>query len=183
MLHFEIDETGLADIIAELNATPRHVKYALNRARVRTATALRTMAARGLKSELELRTIGLLRKRMKTLRLRVSGTGQDGAQLWFGLNSMPVSWFTGRPTKTANGAAFRGVNFPGAFIAKSKIKGRVTILKRAGKDRLPIVEQEIPISDKAQIFIEDEIFVKTEEIFWKHFTQDLRARVRYNLGK
>lgn len=180
MLHFDIDIRELDRVVAALGATEKQVKFALNRAAQRTATALRTLAGRYLKDELALRTIGLLRKRLKSIRLR--SVREDGFVLWFGLNDMPVSWFKGRPTKEAGGAKFRDKSFAGGFIAKSKVKGRRTVFKREGAARLPIIEQQMPIMDRAQVVIEDEIFVQAETIFWRNFERDLRARMAYGVG-
>lgn len=181
-LHFDIDLAQLRAAGAELQATDKQVKLALHYALNRTATTLRTMAARGLRSELELRTINLLRKRLKTLKLRASKDG-SGAQLWFGLNDMPASWFKGRPKQTATGAAMRGQEFAGAFVAKSKFKGRLTVFKRTSDKRLHIAEQNLPVSDAATVFIEDKIFDQTEQIFWRYFTRDISARVRFQIGE
>lgn len=178
-LHFDIDLAQLRIIGAELQASEKQVKLALHTALNRTATTLRTMAARGLKNELELRTINLLRKRLKTLKLRMTG---EGVQLWFGLNDMPASWFKGTPKQTASGAQVRGHSFAGAFVAKSKFKGRKTVFKRTGDKRLHIAEQNLPIEDSAVVFIEDKIFDQTEQIFWKYFQRDLNARVKYRIG-
>lgn len=179
-LYFDIDTTQLRALAAELEATPKQVKFAFSAACKRTATTLRTQSARGLASELQLRTIGLLRKRLKTLRLR---GGDDGVALWYGLNEMPASWFKGRPKQTTTGATARGQEFTGAFVAKSKFKGRQTVFKRTGKGRLHIQEQNLKVQDKAIVYIEDQIFDQTETLFWKYFTRDLRARVRYQLGE
>jgi hypothetical protein len=179
-LHFDIDAEGVESIILNLAATERQVQFALSRAAGRTATTLRTMAARSMKDELQLRVIGLLRKRLKTLRLRQ--TTQEGFVLWFGLNDMPVSWFKGTPKQEASGAKFRDKAFDGGFVAKSNIKARRTVFKRNGEDRLPITEQQMPIADRAQVVVEDEIFVKAGEIFLRNFERDLRARVNYRLG-
>lgn len=180
LIYFEIDADGLENLVAELAATEKQVKFALSRALARTATTLRTMSARYLRDSLELRTINLLRNRLKSLRLRA--TGGDGMALWFGLNDMPASWFKGTPKQGKGGASFRGQDFPGAFVGRSKFKNRKTIMKRVGKARLPVVEQQLPIGDKAQVTIEDEIFDKTEAIFWQHFERDLRARVAHGVG-
>jgi hypothetical protein len=179
-LHFELDAENLQRLVIELVATEKQVKFALSRALNRTATTLRTMAARSLKNDLQLRTIALLRKRMRSLRLRVSS--QEGFTLWFGLNDMPVSWFQGIPKETTTGAQHKETNFEGAFVARSKFKNRKTVFKRDGAGRLPITEQLKAIGDKAKIVIEDEIFVKTEDIFWKHFERDLRARTKHGVG-
>lgn len=179
-LFFDIDHSQLRAVAEELQASEKQVKFALSAALNRTATTLRTLSARGLKSELELRTIGLLRKRLKTMKLRMS---KDGVALWYGLNDMPASWFKGRPKQDAKGASMRGQRFEGGFVAKSKFKGRNTIFKRAGKERLHITEQNLPVEDRAIVFIEDKVFDQTEAIFWRHFMRDLRARVKYSIGE
>lgn len=181
-LNFDIDYSQLRRVGDELQASEKQIRNALNTALNRTATTLRTMSARGLKSELQLRTIGLLRKRLKTMKLRMSKDG-SGAQLWYGLNDMPASWFKGRPKNNATGAAMRGQQIDGGFVAKSKFKGRQTIFKRTSKARLHIEEQNLEVEDRAIVFIEDEIFDQTEAIFWKYFTRDLRARVTYSIGE
>lgn len=179
-LNFDIDLSQLRAAGDELQASEKQIKFALSAALNRTATTLRTLSARGLKSELELRTISLLRKRLKAMRLRM---GADGVQLWFGLNDMPASWFKGTPKRTSGGASVRGREFAGAFVARSQFKNRRTVFKRTGKARLHIEEQNLPVEDKAIAFIEDRIFDQTEEVFWKHFMRDLRARVTYNIGE
>lgn len=181
-LNFTIDTTQLQAVADELRASEKQIAFAISRACQRTATTLRAQAARGLASELQLRTISLLRNRLKSLRMRAEAGGGD-AQLWFGLNDMPASWFKGTPKQTATGATVRGQTFDGGFVAKSKFKGRRTVFKRAGKARLAITEQTLAIEDQALIFVEDQIFDKTEAIFWKHFMRDIQARVKYRIGE
>jgi len=178
-LHFDIDGVQLDAVSAELEATPRQVKLAFHAALRRTATTLRTLSARGLAGELQLRTISLLRKRLKSLKLK---RGADGVTLWYGLNDMPASWFKGTPTQDSTGASMRGQHITGAFVARSKFKGRKTMFKRDGKARLHIQEQNLGVGDQALVYVEDRIFTQTETIFWKNFTRELNARVRYKIG-
>lgn len=181
MIHFDIDADDLLRIGDELNATPKQVKLALSRALDRTATRLRVLSERGLKSELGLRRVSYLRKRLKSIRLRAAGS--DGVRLWYGLNDMPVSSFAGTPVKTDSGASFRGHEFPGAFVARSGPKGRRTVFKRTSKNRLHIEEQLLPIKDQAETFVEDRIFPDLEDIFWPIFRRELAARVKFKLGE
>lgn len=178
-LHFDIDASQLNAVAAELGASEKQVKLAFSAASRRTVTTLRTMSARGLASELQLRTIGLLRRRLKAMRLRSNG---DGVQLWYGLNDMPASWFKGRARQDASGASKHGQHFEKGFVARSKFKGRDTVFKRKGKGRLHIEEQNIKVEDEAVVFVEDEIFSELEPIFWKNFTRELTARVKYKIG-
>lgn len=180
-LSFDIDLRQLVDAGQELQASEKQVRAALSRAMQRTATTLRTMSGRGLANELQLRTISLLRKRLKSLRLRMGKDG--GITLWYGLNDMPASWFKGTPKETSGGASHRGQTVQGGFVAKSKFKGRKTIMKRKGRDRLPVVEQNLAVEDRAVVFVEDKIFDQTETIFWKHFMRDLRSRVSFQIGE
>lgn len=179
-LHFDIDAEGLQNLILDLAATEKQVKFALSRAAARTATTLRTLAARKMKDDLSLRTIALIRNRLKSVRLRQ--TNQEGFVLWFGLNDMPVSWFKGTPKKEPTGVKFRDKSFEGGFIAKSRFKNRRTVFKRDGEGRLPIKEQLMPISERAKNLIEDEIFGQASDIFMRNFERDLRARVVHRVG-
>lgn len=180
MLSFDIDSSALEGVQQQIGATPKQVKYSLSRAMRRTEATLRKMSSKGLQKELELRAATALRKRLKSIRVR---NGKEGFGLWYGLNDMPVSAFKGRPRENSGGAQFRDQQFDGAFVGRSKVKGKQTIFKRKGEKSLPIIEQLMPVEDKAIVFIEDEVFDKVEDIFWGHFRRDLSARVKYNLGR
>jgi hypothetical protein len=179
MIHFDIDVNELKSIGDELGASEKQIKLAFSRALQRTASKLRMLSTKGLKSELQLQRVSALRKRLKTIRLR---RGMEGIQLWYGLNDMPISWFKGTPTQTPTGAQFRGVEYPHAFVASSRYAKGKTILKRKGKSRLAVEEQLYPVKDKADVFIEDKIFVELESIFWPLFRRELAARVKYQIG-
>lgn len=181
LLHFEIDANGLQQLILDLAATEKQVQLAMHRALARTATSLRTLAGRKLKNELALRTIKLLRKRLKSLKLRVAGG--EGVTLWFGLNDMPGSWFKQKPLKTASGVSIHGHEIAGGFVGRGRNSGKLMAFKRVGKSRLKIHEQLAPVESEASGVIERDIFAQTERIFWQHFERDLRARVNYRLGK
>lgn len=180
MLNFDIDDDGLSVVAEELGATPVQVRSALSRAFRRTAASLRKLSSKGLSKELQLRTVNELRKRLSSIKMKK----KDGeVSLWYGLNPLPVSSFKGRPREEGRGASMNGFYFREGFIGKSKVKGRKTIFQRQGNKRLPISEQTITIYDEAIVFIEDEIFVQTEAIFWQHFKRDLKARVTYDIGE
>lgn len=175
MLTFDVDLSSLQAVAAEVGASEREYKASLGRACSRTAATLRKMSGRGLRDALQLRTLGVLRKRLKSIRLQKKG---EGVALWYGLNDLPVSAFKGRPRNTKKGAQKNKKEFEGGFVGKTK-QGKATIFKRAGTARLPIREQLMGIKDQADIFIEDEIFTEVERIFWHHFEQDIRRRVKY----
>jgi hypothetical protein len=181
VIHFDIEWDELKRVGDELSASEKQIKFALSRALKRTASKLRTLSARGLRDELELKRLNALRKRLKSIKLR--GDKLEGVRLWYGLNDMPVSWFKGTPVQTQSGAKFRGKEFPGAFVARSNYTRGKTIFKRTGKSRLHIEEQLMPVQDQADVFIEDKIFVLVEAIFWPLFRRELAARVKYHIGQ
>lgn len=180
MIHFEIEWNDLRRIGDELGASEKQIKLALSRALNRTASKLRTLSAKGLRDDLELKRLNALRKRLKSIKLRKGRL--EGVMLWYGLNDMPVSWFKGTPKQTTTGATFRGRDFPGAFVASGRYTKGKTIFKRKGKARLHIEEQLMPVKDKADVFVEDRIFVQVEQIFWPLFRRELEARVKYKIG-
>jgi len=181
MIHFDIEWGDLRRIGEELGATDKQVKLALSRALGRTASRLRTLSTRGLKSELDLRRVSALRNRLKSLRLRKGSV--EGVQLWYGLNDMPASWFRGTPKQTADGATFRGKDFQGGFVGRSQYAKGKTVFRRKGKARLSIEEQMMPVQDKAETYIEDDVFVQLEDIFWPLFRRELEARVKFKIGE
>lgn len=187
MVNIEFDVQGVREIVDALGATEKQAKLALSRALQRTAATLRRESERGFKSELDLKKLAFIRKRLKSIKLR-SGTF-EGAQVWYGLNDMPLSYLRGsvRGGKSG-GAAFSGkagsFNFPNGFVVKNPAIGRgKSIYQRKGQARLPIREANAPIKDKMDVYIEDVIFDKIPEILFKHFKQDLTARVRYAIGE
>lgn len=180
MLHFDINLDSLKQVSADLGASEKQFKAAFGRACARTAATLRKMSSKGLKDELQLRSISVLRKRLKSMRLRGSKDGD--VQIWYGLNDLPVSAFKGRVKQDTGGAWAGEFYHEGGFVRKSKYgRQRNTIFKRKGKGRLPVAEQLQAIKDQAMIYIEDRIFLEVDRIFWGHFVRDLEARVKYDI--
>jgi len=182
-LGFEIDTDQLHALIDELGLTERQAKFALSRALRRTATTLRVMSERGLKSELDVRKLTYLRRRLRFSRMNRGNF--EGARLWFGTGDMPISALRGRIAETGDGAAFSGKagsqSYAGGFVAKSKrgwTANRKTIFARKGGKRLPIAEAQLPVQDTMDVFIEDQVFDQVDRIFWNHFERDMMARAR-----
>ena len=181
MLHIDIDSEGIEPLLLELNLAPKKVNAAFNRGLKRTAATLRRQAGKALKTKLDLRNSKALKRRLKMIKLTNLGNRKE-AGLWFGANDLPVSAFKGRPSKTANGATFKGHEFKQAFIGKRK-DGVRTLFYRKGKGRFPIQECKLPVADKIQVFVEDEIFTEIDPIFKNHFERDLTARALFGVGK
>lgn len=185
MLQFEFDAKGLLDLVDELGATEMQAKFALSRALRRTAATLRRLSERGFKSELDLRKVAYIRKRLKSIKFRQASF--EGAGIWYGLNDLPVSMMRGSIKENKpSGASFSGkvgnYSFKNGFVAKGQNGRGRSIYYRETKARLPIEEARAPIKDKLDVYIEDQIFDKIDDIFWKFFEQDLTARVKFGVG-
>lgn len=184
MLQFDFDAKQIGNLITELGLTEKQAKFALSRALRRTAATLRRMSERGLKSELDIKKLAYLRRRLRFSRFS-RGTF-EGARLWYGANDIPVSALRGRIKKTGKGASFSGKagseEFAGGFVRKSRRGWGRTIFVRKGKKSHPIGEVELPVKDKMDIFVEDEVFDQINDIFWKHFERDMTARAKYGVG-
>jgi len=178
MLAFDIDDRKMKAIAKEFAATPRQVDQAYGRAMKRTAGTLRRLATSGLKSELGLRNTKALRRRIK--EYRVGGRAGRGVKLWFGANDLPLSAFKGRPQKTGSGIKFGDTVIHGAFIAKRG--GRRGVFKRVGSSAFPISEVMMPVADRIMTFVEDDVFVDLDTIFFKNFAAEIRARTIFGVG-
>lgn len=183
-INFDIE--GIEAIQTALGATDRQVKSAMARAFDRTAATLRKMSNQGFKTELGLRSLAYIRKRLKTMRIK--GTSFSGAKIWYGLNDMPLSYLQGNVRKQRRGSPASKAtkigtfSFPHSFVHESAStkRGR-SLFHRVSRARFPIAEDTAPIKDKMDVYIEDEIFERVPEIFWHHFVPDLKARVKYPL--
>jgi hypothetical protein len=181
VLHLDIDSEDIDALLLELNLAPKKVNAAFNRGLKRTAASLRRQAGKTLKTQLELRNSKALKRRLKMIKLANRGNRKETG-IWFGANDLPVSAFKGRPKKTATGATFKGHEFKHAFIGKRQ-DGVRTLFYRKGKNRYPIKECTLPVADKIQVFVEDNIFTEIEPIFKNHFERDLTARALFGVGK
>lgn len=182
MIDFDIEASDLQRVSDEMGAMPKEVRASYNRALTRTAATLRKLSSKGLQSHLGLARAAAVRRRLKTLRIR-SSNGMNGVRLWYGLNDLPVSEFKGRVSPAGTGASYSGPagahNFDRAWVGSSRFARKRTILQRVRESRYPVREAQLPIKDRADVFVEDEVFWKLNDIFWRHFTQDLERRVNY----
>lgn len=181
MLAFDFDTGQIAAIAKEFDATEQQLSQAYSRALRRTATALKTSTGKQLRVRLGLRTAAAIRRRLQGFSFKKDGA-LGSVRMWFGMNDIPVSGFKGRAVQTADGAALGDRQFTGAFVGKNN-KGVRTIMRRVGPKRFPIVEQQVVIDDEVRVFVEDEVFDGLDEIFFRHFRAEIRARTIYGVGK
>ncbi len=177
MLGFDFDDRRLAEVAEEYDATPKQIAMAQNRAVKRTAGTIRKISSKGLQSELGLRNAKALRRRIKEFKV---GKGRNSLKIWFGANDLPFSAFKGRPRKVPGGIMFGDTMVHGAFFAK--ISGKRGVYQRTGTSAYPIIEATLPVSDRMMIYLEDEVFVDVDNIFFKHFTSEIRARTKLGVG-
>lgn len=179
MLAFDIDDRKMEAIATEFAATPKQIEQAYGRAMKRTAGTLRRLATSGLKSKLGLRNTQALRRRIKEYRLK--GSSGKGVKLWFGVNDLPLSAFKGRPQKVADGVRFGDTVIKGAFIARRG--GKRGVYRRLTDKAFPIDEARMPVSDRMMIYLEDQVFVDLDTIFFKNFAAEIRARTIFGVGE
>ena len=153
---------------------------AYGRAMRRTAGNIRKLSSKGLQSELGLRNATALRRRLKDFRIKRGRS--ESIVMWFGANDLPLSAFKGRPRAVPGGIEFNGTTLVGAFFARPGGKKR-GVYTRAGAARYPIIEAMIPVADRMMIFLEDEVFVDIEGLFFRNFESEVRARTIYGVGK
>lgn len=176
-VQLDLDLRKVETVMTELKSTEAEIGKATTRALRRTEGALMKMARMRLKSELEVKNLAELRRRLKSFRIRTkSKPTEQVIGLWFALDPMGVSRFKYKPRPKAveGGATFNGHTFGGAFLARARKDARQSIYRRSSRGRFPIVEEKIDISAVADPIIEDEIFPRATEIFLKNLRHELR---------
>jgi hypothetical protein len=177
MLGFDFDDHRLRDVAAEYDATPKQIDLSQKRAVKRTAGTIRRLSSKGLQTELGLRNAKALRRRIREYRV---GKGRNSLKIWFGANDLPFSAFKGRPRKVPGGIKFGETMVHGAFVAK--VTGKRGVYQRTGDGSYPIIEATLPVADRMMIYLEDEVFVDVDNVFFKHFVSEIRARTLLKVG-
>jgi hypothetical protein len=180
MLAFDFDTGQISKIAQEFGATERQLAQAYSRALRRTASALKTSTRKQLRIRLGLRSAGAIGRRLQGFSFKKDGA-LGSVRMWFGMNDVSASAFKDRPVNGAGGASFRGRKYPGTFVGKNS-KGVTTLMRRVGPGRLPIAEQRVPIDDEVREFVEDVVFDGIDDIFFRHFRAEIRARTIYGVG-
>ena len=176
-LGIEFDVEGLQAMVDAYGATEAQFTAAMRSTYGRMARWLRTQSVRGLSSQLRIPQ-KILRRRLRTYRLQGGvGSRGEGAKVWYGLRPIPFSALS--PRETSKGVRTAGGRFEeGAFIAK--LFGRLQVLKRVGKARVPLRAVYADIVDESTIYIEDNL-VGTAEFdaqFFKILERELKWRTQ-----
>ncbi|ADP96431.1 prophage LambdaW5, minor tail protein Z-like protein [Marinobacter adhaerens] len=151
-IDLEIHADRMNQLQLDLQATDTEVRQALRSTLGKMGRWLRTQSARGLSRELDIKQKAL-RRRLKSFRVKTKGNKTE-ITVWYGLD--PIDYMDLSPRQTNTGVSAGRRRVPGAFIAQARGANR-KVFKRVGKERLPIEKQTVPIQDKANVWIEDEL--------------------------
>ncbi len=177
MIIFDFEDERLFEVADAYGATPKQVKLAGIRAARLSAGTLRRISSKGLKTELGLRNVTALRRRIKAYR---TDSRWSGYKVWFGANDLPASAFKGRAKKVPGGIMLGDVMIYGAFFVRFNGKRKIAV--RHGSGRWSIGEATISVNDRMMIWLEHNVFVDVNSIFMKHFVSEIRARTMLDIG-
>lgn len=180
MIELKPDAKALRRIADQFGASEKDLRKAYARALNKTSRALRTQARKDLRQGLGLRAAAVLNARLQIKRIKASGRGLGGAILWTGTNDMAATAFKGKPRQGATGASMGSKSFRGAFVGTGQDSGAKMIFRRKGRGRLPIYAETAPIADDAEPIMQD-VFDAVSEVFFRHFTREVRAATIYNV--
>ncbi|MFB9149531.1 phage tail protein [Roseovarius ramblicola] len=182
MIGLTFDQGEMQRIAREFDASEKDLRRAYARALSRTARKMRTQARKALREGLDLRAASILKARLRLARMRPRGKKIGAARLWVGANDLPATAFKGRPRQTATGARVGGREFPGAFVGTSADSGKRMVFRRAGRSRLPIFRETVPVQDEVNAVLEGEVFDDMADAFMAAFRAEVRARTIYGVG-
>lgn len=150
-LTVDIDGRGIDALAGAFGATEKQVKAAMRSTYAKMARWLRTQSVRGLSSRLKIQQ-KILRSRIRTYRLQHGMDNAEGVKVWYGIKDIAFARLN--PREAGGGVKAQGGRFEkGAFIAR--LYGRQQVLKRIGKERVPLRIVYAEISDEAITYIED----------------------------
>lgn len=151
-LSIDLDGRGIQSLVDAFGATEAQMMAAMRSTYSKMARWLRTQSVRGLSDKLKIQQ-KILRSRIRTYRMQngIRG-GNVEAKVWYGINDIAFARLN--PRETATGVkAMGGRSEDGAFIAK--MYGRRQVLKRIGKQRVPLRIVYAEIANEATTYIED----------------------------
>lgn len=147
----DIDGRGINALADTFGATEKQVKAAMRSTYAKMGRWLRTQSVRGLSAKLKIQQ-KILRSRIRTYRMQHGMDDGQGAKVWYGIKDIAFARLN--PKESGKGVKAQGGRFEeGAFIAK--LYGRDAVLKRIGKERVPLRIVYAEIAEEAVTYIED----------------------------
>jgi hypothetical protein len=128
-----VDTDTIDEAFIRLGALPEQIEAASNAVTKRTRLYARDRLVDEIASDL-----GVAKTKIKSYRAKLAP-----GLVWLGYNPLKAA-YCGRLTQDARGAFAGQFYFAGAFVATMK-SGHKGVYKRAGKSRLPIVEQTVTV--------------------------------------
>ncbi len=169
------DPTGLSDLtglsVAELK---RAMRMATNKA----MTWTRVQFVRQLQGEIaDSERVKITQKMLKSrVRIAKAEKNETAAQMWVGLYEMNLARFgVGRATRSGYSVQRRYVE--GGFRARMR-SGHEGVFYRVTSDRLPIVEEDVPIKKHAWRSVSD-IMNRAEE----RLIRELKQAIKFLMAK
>lgn len=178
MLTLGLRAEDLERAIVSLGATEDQARKALNSTLGKMASWVRTRSLRAISAETRIPQ-KVLRSRLKAfyVQARLSHITSDGStKVWFGLNPIPWARLSPKASRSGGVTALGGRHDPHAFIVNAN--GRLQVLRREGKGRLPLKVIAEGISSEADAFIARFVVATTEfeDQFFRVFERELRWR-------
>jgi hypothetical protein len=164
-LNIDLDQKDLQRF---LNAAPRTI-FNAQRSAIRTTT---TFADKLLKDRMALAT-GLPGKVFKKFRV-VKRSSDSRGVIFLGMNPVKAA-FAGKLTQEPGGASAGQYYWAGGFVATMR-SGHVSIFKRKGSQRLPLVEQvvELPQAEAIAGQVADETAAELQRRYLEKLEASLR---------
>jgi hypothetical protein len=203
-LGFELDWDQLHRVMNSLKGTQQQAEMAYRRAMTRTAKTLDARVRRVMMAGIKPKNARILKNRIRQFKLSAKGSYLPGFKLWFGLNRVKAKDLRGRvryspaphhtlrdpttgrytsggdvppvpPSFLPQGPMLKSKSwvYPGGFVRP--VNGDLRILV---PEQGHLYDADVDIYDAMMVTIEDEIFSDATEIFMRHFTTDLRGRVK-----
>lgn len=173
-LTVDIDGRGIDALADAFGATEKQVQAAMRSTYAKMARWLRTQSVRGLSSRLKIQQ-KILRSRIRTYRLQHGMDNGEGMKVWYGIKDIAFARLN--PRQNARGVRAQGGRFEqGAFIAN--LYGRRQVMKRIGKERVPLRIVYAEIADESVTYIEDTLVGTAlfDAQFYKFLEHELKWR-------
>ncbi len=187
-LLFQIDSSALYALQAVLQATPKEVEGAFNRAVKRTERTMRPRSIKAMRLGMGAKSSKVIRRRVQAYRymFRVGQTDGsfDALKLWYGLSDISVGHLKGRVSRVGTKRDPQGAKFTSQAVGEhdfesgfvTRLYSRRSIFLRKGASRFPVREARVDMAH-LHAYLEDEIYSELPEVFMNHYETDLKGRV------